>query len=313
VTVTHISAERNTRCNMNTKKLIGTSMIALLVVAMGAGMAAAYVIDGDLTDWGVAVDDGGDWALNATWVPDGHDSVQFQIEDNVDPDSATSWDGGSLAAYATGVHITGTALSYGTYDEARVVSGSRAGWAFPTGGTGMSAEKYDMEAMYVDDTDDNYLYFAIVLSHGPGSIAGDLGLNLDGSPGYEIGIEIHSGGGNVPIYNVSDWELCTTIPDSSPWRINTATAIRSGTANVSYIANGPDPEPPSSGYPATYIIEGEIPWSAIGGKQAVTLLECHYTCECGNDEIGEIPEFAVLAVPVFALMGLVFLMRRKKN
>jgi hypothetical protein len=37
----HISAECNKRCNMNTKKTIGISMIALLVVAMGAGMAAA--------------------------------------------------------------------------------------------------------------------------------------------------------------------------------------------------------------------------------------------------------------------------------
>ena len=39
--VTHISAERDMRCNMNTKKLIGTSMIALLVVAMSVSMAAA--------------------------------------------------------------------------------------------------------------------------------------------------------------------------------------------------------------------------------------------------------------------------------
>ena len=37
----HISAERNTRCNMNIKKIIGTSMIALLVVALSVGMAAA--------------------------------------------------------------------------------------------------------------------------------------------------------------------------------------------------------------------------------------------------------------------------------
>ena len=41
MTVMHISAEHDTRCNMNVKKLIGTSMIALLVVALCAGMAAA--------------------------------------------------------------------------------------------------------------------------------------------------------------------------------------------------------------------------------------------------------------------------------
>ncbi|KAF5413932.1 MAG: hypothetical protein C5S48_10210 [Candidatus Methanogaster sp.] len=41
VAITHISAEHDARCNMNTKKLIGTSIIALLVVALSVGMAAA--------------------------------------------------------------------------------------------------------------------------------------------------------------------------------------------------------------------------------------------------------------------------------
>ena len=41
MTVMHISAEHDTRYNMNTKKLIGTSMIALLVVTLSVGMAAA--------------------------------------------------------------------------------------------------------------------------------------------------------------------------------------------------------------------------------------------------------------------------------
>jgi hypothetical protein len=55
VTVTHISAKRDTRYNMNTKKLIGTSMIALLVVALSVSMAAAdtgwiRAVDGSGTD-----------------------------------------------------------------------------------------------------------------------------------------------------------------------------------------------------------------------------------------------------------------------
>ena len=65
----HISAERNTRCNMNIKKTIGISMIALLVVAMGAGMAAAGGWDAnpiafDLPDDGVKDD-----AFTITWTP----------------------------------------------------------------------------------------------------------------------------------------------------------------------------------------------------------------------------------------------------
>ena len=149
---------------MNLQKTMVTSMIALLAVVLSASMVAAYTIDGNLSDWGVAVNTGGDWSQTATWVPVGHEHVQFQIEDNVDPDSASDWHGdGTTPAYATGVHIIGNSPSYSVYDEPRVVNGPRAGWAFPTGATGPNAERYDLEAMYADE-DADYLYFAIVLS-----------------------------------------------------------------------------------------------------------------------------------------------------
>ncbi|MEA3281475.1 MAG: hypothetical protein U9Q68_02785 [Euryarchaeota archaeon] len=45
VAITHISAEHDARCNMNTTKLIGTSMLALLIVAISVGMAAAVEPD----------------------------------------------------------------------------------------------------------------------------------------------------------------------------------------------------------------------------------------------------------------------------
>ncbi|MCK5308374.1 MAG: hypothetical protein KAJ73_07170, partial [Zetaproteobacteria bacterium] len=160
---------------MNLQKTIVTSMIALLVVALSASMTAAYTIDGDLNDWGVAVNNG-EWGKDATWVPNA--GVQFRVEDNVDPDSGSNWNGIGASAYATGVHIEGIGPDYAIYDEARVINGAGkyGGWAFPTGSTG-TAERYDQEAMYVDE-DATYLYFAIVLSCNATTYAGDLGVDI---------------------------------------------------------------------------------------------------------------------------------------
>ena len=325
MTVAHISAERNTRCNMNTKKLIGTSMIALLVVAMGAGMAAAYTIDGDLSDWGVNVD-GGNWALDATWEPNA--GVQFQVEDNVDPDSASEWHGvgTTTLAYATGKHIAGTGSSHVIYDEARVPPSSTSiykGWAYPVGGDN-TAEKYDQEAMYVDDTNSTYLYFAIVLSCNAKDYAGDLGLDITGTTSdgyaYEYGVAIWDNAGTYTassrtIYSMPTWSTCTYVPESSPARITAGNPV--GTATVAYKNIG-DQESLSVATAAkdTYIIEGKIPRSAFGSDAPapgdMPLGKWHYTVVCGNDQI-PIPEFGVLAVPIIALMGLVFFMRRRKS
>jgi hypothetical protein len=304
------------RWNMNLRKTIVTSMIALLVVALSASMAAAYTIDGNLSDWGVAVNTGGDWSQTATWVPVGHEHVQFQVEDNVDPDSASDWHGdGTTSAYATGVHIIGNSSSYVDYNELRVVSGGRAGWAFPTGATNQSAERYDMEAMYVDE-DGDYIYFGIVLSCDAASVPGDLGLDVTSAvsgDGYacEYGAVIHDTVGtymasNRDIMEVSDWSDCTTVAECSPYKILNGTTV--GTATVAYAKNGPDPEP-GAGYHPTYIIEGKIPKSAIGITTSTTDISLHYTVECGNDEIvvKKISEPPEEQVPVLTPSGIIAL------
>ena len=303
---------------MKLQKTIATSMIALLVVALSASMAAAYTIDGDLNDWGVAVNNS-DWSQDATWVPNA--GVQFRVEDNVDPDSESDWTGDGDSAYATGVHIEGIGPDYTIYDEARVPNGTNhySGWAFPTGSTG-TAENYDQEAMYVDE-DATHLYFAIVLSCNATSVPGDLGLDITSNKSgdgyaYEDGVVLHDDAGTYlasdrDIIEVSEWSECTTVVENSPARILSGDTV--GTARVAYIKNGPDPEPDiGSDYPATYIIEGKIPKSAIGDPASVSLSQYHYTVLCGNDLI-PIPEFGLLAVPVLALIGLVFLIRRKKE
>ncbi len=298
---------------MNLQKTIATSMIALLVVALSASMAAAYTIDGNLDDWGVAVNTGGNWSQTATWLPNA--GVQFQIEDNVDPKKDAEperWHDGN-ASYATGVHISGISPGYADYDENRVTGiNYRNGWAFPTGVPNQTAEIYDLEAMYVDE-DNDHLYFAIVLSCDATSVPGDLGLDVTsatGEYGYEYGVVIHDSAGTYTassrdIKSVSDWSECTLVTECSPYRILDGTTV--GTATVAYVKNGPDPEPDiESDYPATYIIEGKIPKSVIGNPASVSL---HYTIFCGNDEItirklGEEQVPALTPSGIIALIGM---------
>lgn len=302
---------------MNIQKTIASSILALLVVALSAGMAAAYTIDGDLSDWGVAVNTGGNWGQTATWLPT-NAGVQFQVENNVDPKrdaEPTRWHD-NVSAYATGVHISGISPDYADYDESRVTGPNRTGWAFPTGASDPAAEKYDLEAMYVDE-DNDHLYFAIVLSCNAASVPGDLGLDVTSATGdgydYEYGVVIHDSADTYTassrdIKSVSDWSECTVIAECSPYRILDGTTV--GTATVAYVKNGPDPEPDiDSIYPATYIIEGKIPKNVIGNPASVSL---HYTVECGNDEIiiqkrSEPPEEQVPALTpsgIIALIGM---------
>ena len=297
---------------MNLQKTIATSMIALLAVALSASMAAAYTIDGNLSDWGVTVNTGGDWSQTATWLP--NDGVQFQVENNVDPkkdaEVGIRWHD-NISAYATGVHISGISPGYADYYENRVTGiNDRTGWAFPTGIPNQTAELYDLEAMYVDE--DNYhLYFAIVLSCDATSVPGDLGLDVTSATGdgydYEYGVVIHDSAGiynasSRDIKSVSDWSECTLVTNCSPYRILNGTTV--GTATVAYVKNGPDPEPDiESDYPATYIIEGKVPKSVIGYT-----FQCqyHYAALCGNDEI-TIHKVGEEQVPAFTLSGVITL------
>ena len=296
---------------MNLQKTIVTSMIALLVVALSASMAAAYTIDGDLDDWGVAVNNG-DWSQDATWVPNA--GVQFRVEDNVDPDSESDWTGDGDSAYATGVHIEGIGPDYTIYDEARVPNGTNhySGWAFPTGSTG-TAENYDQEAMYVDE-DATHLYFAVVLSCNATTYAGDLGLDITSAvsgDGYacEYGVVISDSASTYTtsrnIMEVSDWSECTDVPESSPARIVGGNIV--GQATVTYKCVG-DLEGLSVHDSAknTYIIEGKIPKNVIGYTHTST---SRCTVLCGNDEIllQKVSEPPEEQVPVLTPSGIVVL------
>jgi hypothetical protein len=295
---------------MNLSRTIVVGMIALLAITMSTGMAAAYTIDGDLSDWGVAVNTGGNWSQTATWLPNA--GVQFQVEDNVDPmrDAEPAHWHDNVSAYATGVHISGIGPDYADYYENRVTGPNRTGWTFPTGVPDQTAEIYDIEAMYVDE-DNDHLYFAIVLSCDATSVPGDLGLDITSANGdgydYEYGVVIQDSAGiynasSRDIKSVSDWSECIVIAECSPGKIIDGTTV--GTATVAYVKNGPDPEPDiESSYPATYIIEGKIPKSVIG---YTSHCQYHYTALCGNDEI-TIRKVGEEQVPAFTPSGIIAL------
>ncbi|HEY9247447.1 MAG TPA: PEF-CTERM sorting domain-containing protein, partial [Candidatus Methanoperedens sp.] len=69
-----------------------------------------------------------------------------------------------------------------------------------------------------------------------------------------------------------------------------------------------------SAYP-NWIIELSIPKSAIGGPGSYNAADFSITDNCTNDNLTIIPEFATVALPIAAILGLVFIvrMRRKEN
>lgn len=295
-------------------KLITTLSLTVIVLAIMTTSAAAYAIDGDLSDWGVDLT--GDWSLNETWLP--NTGVEFIVEDNVDP----QWTG-----YAYGVHIKGytpTYPSYEPYSEPKVkIPPPYNVWvAEPYGG-----EKYDIEAKYFDQ-DSNYIYIAIVTSVPPDAegvdAPGDLGLDLDadlntGEWGYEYGVKLGTKTDLTQwdIGYLPDWEKGYVIPENSPgvFKGYEPGGSYKGMATGKYVQNttcnvgtGLDQGKPN------YVIEMAIPKTAVGVTGPLTEGMIHLCDACGNDKIDNpIPEFLTIAIPVGAILGLIYVHRRKRQ
>jgi len=290
---------------MRSRKLITTLSLTVVMLAVMAVPAMAYVIDGDLDDWGVDLSAGlgGD---KSAWVPSSL-TADWIVEDNIDGASYPGykdWTGYS----ATGVHIKGHGTSYGLYAEPTIEDKNGKMWVQPVGG-----EQSDIEAFYFD-SDATNAYFAIVTSvPESGWIAiGDLALDIDKDGYYEYGIALH-GTDKGKVYKNPTWTKPSDFPDSEPCRITGGKPTGNGliSYNDTHISDNER---------TNYIIEVSVPRDALGNPPGTQLSNLHATITCGNDVIEleevtweEIPEFTTIAIPVGMIFGLFYFYRRKRQ
>ena len=290
---------------MRSGKLLTTLSLTAVMLAMMTVPAMAYVIDGDLSDWGVNLSAGlgGD---ESAWVPSSS-TADWIVEDNIDGVSYhgyRDWTGYS----ATGVHIKGHGTSYDSYAEPKIIDRWKREWVQPVGG-----EQSDIEAFYFDSDAEN-AYFAIVTSVPEnGWLAiGDLALDIDKDGNYEYGIALH-GDVKGKVYKDPTWNEPYYFPESEPCRI--ISGKHTGDGSVEYnnsriYDNGR----------TNYIIEISVPRAALGNPSSGQLSNLHATITCGNDVIGiedvtweEIPEFTTIAIPAGMILGLFYFYRRKRQ
>ena len=277
--------------------ILSLTVIALAVMTTSTA-ALKYNIDGDPSDWGIDILTG-NWSLNDTWVP--NDGVEFIVEDNTDPQWSDTY---------YGVHIKGVGSSYTRYYEDKVHLKDGTPAPEPVGG-----EIWDLEAKYLDE-DDTYIYVLLVTSV-PSYRTGDLALDLDGDSstgeyGYEYGVTLGTWTGisQWDIYYSPDWEEPETVPENAPSFFQTG-GYKTGNATGNYSNIGVS----DNGYD-NYVIEMAIPKDAVGmaGKNLTDppTKRIHIADTCGNDHIDNpIPEFLTIVIPVLAILGLIYVHRRK--
>lgn len=259
--------------------LAGCLLLVSCVLGWNPQTAAAYTLDGDLSDWGVTpfVD----------WTP-GSSSVDWVEKD-----------------WTPSPHYPGY-IGHGTS---------------PLGG-----EKYDIEAMFFNDTT-QYLYFALVtslpLSGLYGMNAGDIALGFGVSGSYDYAIKTQGlssyGLQTVDIKQLGpgdSWTNCT-IPIANPAYLAAGVGTTIGLAELYYWnAEGVYNEP---GTPVnTWILEGRMPSALFGGlAYQGNHIRLHHSMACGNDyinllgDLDVVPEPATMGLLGFGLLGLFGLRKRK--
>jgi hypothetical protein len=298
------------------KKSIILAICFIATVIVAAAPALAIVIDGDPSDWGPSGFLTGNWSLNETWVP--NTGVWFIVEDNRNPKYPVTSGDPSLIPY-TGVHIKGIGSSYVFYDEPKVLH--RDGYLVPEP---FGYEKYDLEAMYFQQ-DDNNVYLLIVTSLAPdgkGELApGDLRIDINKTKNsgdgykYELGIKLgrETGLEQFGIYEVSEWtNIADYIPENYPTNIKAGTKVGDATGFYIPYSDGNEGTGHDYGVPI-YIIELLIPKSAIGGPGTYYFEDFSLTDACTNDRTQYVPEFPTIAVSIAMIMGIAFTVYRIKH
>ena len=270
-------------------------LLALFVVLTLITPSLAYSPDGVETDWCIDLTD--DWSDENAWVP--CDGVAYFVEDNIDSNKMAY----AEPAYATGVHIRGTAPLKSDYNEPLLWYAPASVWvAQPYGG-----EVWDIEALFLDEDSGN-TYVGIVTSTPPSRI-GDLGINTDSDDELECGVKLNGVSTGVHSFELycgltsSDWVASVHFPNT-PMKFSGGTKVSD--INGAFVDQGI-----SDHGVTTYLIELEIPVDDIGGEPSIN--DLHVTPTCGNDPIPA-PEL-VIAVLALAIISpaFIYLYLRKKD
>lgn len=275
-------------------------LLAILAVFLWIGNAAAITIDGDLSDWGINLNNVA--AANVGYLdsntPTGGVDIDYVTEDNADMNNADN-------PYP--------------YNSGRTDNWINVGPGWSDGNT------YDAEAIYFDN-DAEYGYIAIITGlpfKGADWAPGDIGLDLtthtakllDGgadtgtSTPYEAGIDIEE----AKLLSVSSWESAyydgSPSPNyanySNPWAVSSGTIIDGVSLAYSDEAvNG------------HYVIEAMFLLEDLGLKPGDTFV-IHWSMQCGNDflnleaDVNPVPEPATMLLFGIGLCGLAFVGRKR--
>ncbi|NJD78024.1 MAG: PEF-CTERM sorting domain-containing protein [Candidatus Methanoperedens sp.] len=291
-------------------------ILAGIAMMIAVPAVSAITIDGNPDEWG---SDGfltGDWSLNKTWVPDL--GTWYIVEDNRNPKRPLS-----AGNPYTGVHIKTAGSTFTFYDEPMVQLFTGDWITEPYEG-----EKYDQEAMYIREDASN-VYILIVTSLDPeeayiGDAPGDLRIDVnktknsgDGTQ-FEMGVKLgkKTGLSQFGIYEVASWKKAPKlIPENWPGVIGTGTKVGDAVGVYKKCDIGCNEGTNADNGFDTYIIELAIPKSLLTDDTSeVTADDFSINDSCTNDVIKiPIPEFATVALPIAAILGLVFVLRMRRK